>query len=58
MDHKPEPDLSRRYGKVWACKHCDRALMFVRASYRPTGERAAHFQHVGDGLVQYRSWRP
>ncbi len=34
------------------CRNCGRAIMFVRRSRL----NRAHWQHVGDGLVQYRSW--
>ena len=35
------------------CRKCGRRIMLVRRSHRAR----AHWQHVGDGLVQYRSWR-
>lgn len=34
------------------CRNCGRLIMLVRRSRRA----ASHWQHVGDGLVQYRSW--
>lgn len=34
------------------CRNCGRRIMFVRRSRTAR----AHWQHVGDGLVQYRSW--
>lgn len=45
-----DPDPVRRL-----CRNCGRRVMFVRKVYGPT-PRAAHWQHVGDGLAQYRSW--
>jgi len=37
------------------CAICGRNVHFVRRTYGPNG-RAAHWQHTGDGLAQYRSW--
>jgi len=37
------------------CRNCGRRIMFVRMSGGPHGKKA-HWQHVGDGLTQYRSW--
>lgn len=34
------------------CHNCGRQTAFVRATRR----NRAHWQHVGDGLVQYRNW--
>ncbi len=45
-----DPDPARKL-----CRSCGRRVMFVRKVYGPK-PRAAHWQHVGDGLVQYRSW--
>ena len=42
-----DPDYQRK-----VCRNCGRAIMLVRGSRRAKG----HWQHVGDGLVQYRSW--
>jgi hypothetical protein len=52
-DHKPEPSSPNPRQAV--CNVCDSAVHFVRRSYGPNG-RAAHWQHTGDGLAQYRSW--
>lgn len=39
------------------CSTCGRRAMYVRRTYGPHA-KAGHWQHVGDGLVQYRSWGP
>jgi hypothetical protein len=46
---KVDPDPARK-----VCRSCGRDVMFVRKSYR--ANRAAHWQHVGDGFAQYRTW--
>ena len=45
-----DPDPARKQ-----CKLCDRKVMYVRKTYGPHA-KAGHWQHVGDGLTQYRSW--
>lgn len=46
-----DPDPARK-----VCRRCGHRVMYVRRTYGPHG-RAGHWQHVGDGLAQYRSWR-
>lgn len=43
--------LDADYGRR-QCRSCGRKIMLVRG----TRNRKAHWQHVGDGLAQYRSW--
>jgi hypothetical protein len=50
--HPVEPDPVR---KVCRADGCGRKVMYVRKTYGPHA-KAGHWQHVGDGLAQYRSW--
>lgn len=53
LDHAVEP--SSPNPKRATCLVCGRRVHFVRRTYGPNA-RAAHWQHTGDGLAQFRSW--
>lgn len=38
------------------CRNCGRQIALFRARMTKAGWRKARWQHVGDGLAQYRSW--
>jgi len=55
VGHVPAPSTPDPRRAVCTVEGCGRALMYVRRTYGPHA-KAGHWQHVGDGLRQYRSW--
>lgn len=46
-----DPDYGRK-----VCRNCGRQIALYRARKTRQGMQRARWQHVGDGLAQFRSW--
>jgi hypothetical protein len=54
--HAPVPTTPDPRRAVCAVEGCGRRLHYRRTTYGPNGRKGG-WQHTGDGLAQYHSWK-